>query len=66
MSGIGEERWPAQTCLEEDVVRHEFVGHLRENLSLQSEVLRLTRLFEDEYKLRRRTNEPTIFPWDVL
>jgi len=36
---MGEERWPARTCLEEDIVRHEFVGHLRENLRLQSEVL---------------------------
>jgi len=62
MSGTGEERLPAWTCLEEDIVWHEFVGHLRENLRLQSEVLRLARLFEDEYKLRRRTNEPTIFP----
>ena len=63
---MGEKRRSARTCLEEDIVRHEFVCHLRENLRLQSEVLRLARLFENEYKLCRRTNEPTIFPWDVL
>jgi len=62
MLGMDEERWPAWTCLEEDIVRHEFVGHLRENLRLQSEVLRLAWLFEGEYKLRRRSNELTIFP----
>ena len=62
MSGMDEERWGARTCLEEDIVRHEFVGHLGENLRLQSEVLRLARLFKGEYKLRRRTNELTIFP----
>lgn len=32
-------RLHARTRLEKDVVRHEFVGHFRENLRLQGEVL---------------------------
>lgn len=43
-----------QTCLEKDVIRHEFVGHLRENLGLQGEILRFARLFKGERKLQRR------------
>ena len=41
-------RLRVRTCLKKDVVRHEFVGHLRENFRLQGEVLRLARLIEGE------------------
>ena len=50
------------TCLEKNIVRHEFVGHLREDLCLQGEVLRLAWLFKGERRPQRRTNERTIFP----
>lgn len=36
------------TCLEKDIVRHELVGHLGENLCLEGEVLGLARLLKDE------------------
>jgi len=45
---LDEERRRRWTCLEKDIVRHELVGHLRENFGLQGEVLRLARLFKGE------------------
>ena len=53
-------------CLEEDIVRHELVCHLGENLGLQGEVFRFARLSEGEWDCREDRDEHTIFPWEAL
>jgi hypothetical protein len=52
---LNEKDEHTNTCLEKDVIRHEFVGHLRENLGLQGEILRFARLFKGKWKSQRRT-----------